>query len=91
MTPSTRLHALRGNVSYTGMHAPSFERLVFKLLMPVVDPIAPDAEPDDSALTFDLQDLSEPCRSPRSPSGQCQYSEYNNFRRCIHCGRESGI
>lgn len=37
----------------------------------------------------DYGDVFELC--PRSPSDQCVYSMTDNFKCCIHCGRESGL
>lgn len=37
----------------------------------------------------EFQDIDTPC--DRSPSGQCEYSMSDNFRCCIHCGKESGL
>jgi hypothetical protein len=41
-------------------------------------------------LTFDLSEMeAELC--DKSPSGQCEYSMASEFKRCIHCGRESEL
>lgn len=61
-------------------------------------PIAPGSEPepiDDLTMVYEDAKLDDfgfivkPC--DKSPSHQCEYSMTNNFERCVHCGRESGL
>lgn len=48
----------------------------------------PVIEIDDCRQVYG-DDVTEPC--DRSPSGQCVYSWRDDFRRCVHCKRESGL
>jgi|GEM_PF-6167588 len=62
-------------------------------------PLSSGSEPEIEDCTeavgssFDFDDVTgdpiEPCA--KSPSGQCEYSIADNFRRCVHCKQESGL
>ena len=61
-------------------------------------PIGAGSEPqlieiDDARQTYgDLDDFGDVIQLCfKSPSDQCVYSDVDNFRCCIHCGRESVI
>ena len=61
-------------------------------------PIGAGSEPElvdpadaQEAIGFvdDFDEVPEPCDD--SPRGYCEYTIADNYRRCIHCKRESGF
>jgi hypothetical protein len=65
--------------------------LPFALAVPVASGSDPDViEIDDCIQVYgDWPEIDTPCEA--SPVDQCEYSAVDNFRRCIYCGRESGL
>jgi hypothetical protein len=65
--------------------------LPLTLAVPVASGSDPDVIEIEDAINVygDFPEIDTPCDA--SPVDQCEYSITDNFRRCIYCGKTSGL